>query len=151
MEHESKEDELYELLQTKRAAGELQNNEGESTVGTVDLYAKPEDRIPAGDLNAPWGEEGTSEKGEPNQAFHNSSGAYNAHKAGRQGLLDRAFAGRSKADAADQALIAANFDHGKSGDFTAHSVHLQGKSLEKISHPRTPTLMDRVRRLAGRI
>jgi hypothetical protein len=143
------EDELYELLQSKSAAGELETNEDASTVGSTDLYDGPADREGGGKIESPWGEAGQTEGSTPNQAFHNSNGAYDEHKRVRQGVLDRAFSGRSKADAADQALIAANFDHGKSGDFTAHSVHLQAKSVEKISHPRTPTLMERVRKITG--
>jgi hypothetical protein len=145
------EDELYELLQSKRASGEVQNNEGASTVGTTSLYDDPEDRVEGGEQHAPWGEEGPSEGKRPNQAFHNSSGVYDEHKKVRQGVLDNAFAGRKNTDAADQALISSNFAHGKSGDFTAHSVHLQSKSVEKVSHPRTPTLMERVAKIAGRI
>lgn len=145
------EDELYELLQTKKAAGEVDNNEDASTVGAIDLYEEPADRATAGKIESPWGEEGHTEGGRPNQAFHNSNGVYDEHKKVRQGVLDRAFSDRGKADAADQALIAANFEHGKSGDFTAHSVHLQGKSVEKISHPRTPTLMELARRVLGQV
>lgn len=145
------EDELYELLQTKRASGEIQNNEDASTVGTVNLYDDPEDRAEAGKIDAPWGEKGPTEGKRPNQAFHNSDGVYDEHKKVRQGVVDHIFFDRKKADEADQALISANFEHGKSGDFNAHSIHLQGKSVEKISHPRTPTLMARVVKIAGRI
>ncbi len=144
------EDELYELLQTKRASGEVPNNEGASTVGTANLYDDPDDRV-EGEMDAPWGEKGPTEQGRPNQAFHNTSGVYDEHKKVRQGVVDKIFFDRKKTDAADQALISANFEHGKSGDFSAHSIHLQGKSVEKISHPRTPTLMEQVAKKTGRI
>jgi hypothetical protein len=75
---------------------------------------------------------------------------WNEHKKVRQGVLDKAFSGRAKADSADQKLISQNFAHGKSGDFTTHSVHLQGKSVEKVSHPRRVSLMEQVQKLAGR-
>lgn len=143
------EEELYELLQTKKAEGEIPNNEDQSTVGTVNLYDDPEDREEPRQNHSPWGEEGPREGSRPNQAFHNSDGAFEEHKKVRQGVVDNIFHDRSKADSADQALIAENFEHGKSGDFTTHSIHLQGKSVEKISHPRTPTLMERVRRVTG--
>lgn len=145
------EDELYELLQSKRASGEVADNESKSTVGTTGLYDDPEDRAEGGEQHAPWGEEGPSEGSRPNQAFHNSTGVYDEHKKNRQGVVDNAFSGRKNTDKADQALISANFDHGRKGDFTAHSIHLQSKSVEKISHPHTPTLMERVLKVAGRI
>ena len=143
------EDDLYELLQSKQAE-ELDNNEDDSTVGTTHLYDEPEDREDGGQTNSPWGEAGPMQDGHP-QADHQSTGAWEGHKETRQGVLDNVLDGRSKADKADQALIAANFAHGSSGDFSSHSVHLQGKSVEKISHPRTPTLMDRVLKVAGRL
>ena len=145
------EDDLYELLQSKKASGEVKDNESASTVGTTSLYDDPEDRAEGGKPESPWGEEGPSEGSRPNQAFHNSDGVYDEHKKGRQGVVDNAFSGRKNTDSADQALIAANFDHGKKGDFTAHSIHLQSKSVEKVSHPRTQTLMERVTKIAGRI
>lgn len=147
----SHEDELYELLQTKRASGEVENNEDDSTAQTADLYEDPEGRIEGAQSDSQWGEEGPKEGKRPNQAYHHSEGAWDEHKKDRQGVLDNIFHDRSKADSADQALIAANFEHGKGGQFSAHSVHLQGASVEKVSHPRTPTLMDQVRRVAGRI
>ena len=143
------EDDLYELLQSKQAE-ELDNNEDDSTVGTTHLYDEPEDREDGGQTNSPWGERGPTLDGHP-QADHQSTGAWEEHKTVRQGVLDNVFDGRSNANKADQKLIAENFTHGKSGDFTTHSVHLQGKSVEKISHPRTPTLQDRVLKVAGRL
>lgn len=145
------EEELFGLLQTKKAEGELVTNENESTVGTVQLHEDPEGRAPSGETESPWGEPGPTEGGRPNQAFHNSSGAWEEHKKGRQGLVDHAFADRRKADAAAQALVKANFEHGRKGEFNAHSLHLQGISKEKISHPRTSTLMEQVKKAIGKI
>lgn len=146
------EDELHELLKQSadRAGTAMENDEDKSTVGTTNLYDDPEDRGKAETVDAPWGEAGTTLKGHP-QADHQSDGVWEEHKKVRQGVLDRAFSGRSKADAADQALISQNFTHGAAGDFSAHSVHLQGKSIEKVSHPRRMSLMENVRKLTGRI
>jgi hypothetical protein len=127
------EDSLFELLQSKRAEA-VDTNEDDSTVGTTHLYEdEPEQPKPLQEVN------------------HQSTGVWEGHKKTRQGVLDTVFDGRSKADSADQKLIAQNFAHGKSGDFTSHSVHLQGKSEEKVSHPRTPTLMAQVLKVAGRL
>ena len=143
------EDDLYELLQSKKAE-EVANNEDISTVGTTHLYDAPEDRVDGGQSNSPWGEAGPTLNGHP-QADHQSDGAWEEHKTVRQGVLDNILDGRSKANEADQKLIAENFEHGASGDFTTHSVHLQGKSVEKVAHPRTPTLMSQVLKVAGRL
>lgn len=136
------EDELYELLQAKQAEG-VADNEDDSTVGTTHLYDEPEDREGGKQTNSPWGEAGPTQDGHP-QADVYSDGAWKGNKETRQELLDNVLSGRAKADSADQKLIAQNFSHGKSGDFTTHSVHLQGKSVEKVSHPRTPTLREQV-------
>lgn len=141
------ENELFELLQTKRADTSLETNEDGSTANTMRLYDDP----PGRDEVNSWGEEGPKEGDRPNQAFHNSSGVWDESKKDRQGVVNLVFEGVPNTNKADQALISENFEHGKSGDFSAHSLHLQGKSVEKISHPRTPTLQERVIRIAGRI
>lgn len=146
------EDQLYELLNTpKKASGELPNNEDVSTAATMNMYDDPEDRPDPGESHSLWGDEGPSEGKRPNQAFHNSTGVYDEAVKDRQGVVKNVFHDPGKASKADQALIAENFAHGSSGDFTTHSIQLQPKSVEKISHPRTPTLMDQVRKIAGRV
>lgn len=147
MSHEA---ELYDLLQGIKQAEEVDDNEDDSTVGTTHLYPEPEDREDSHQSNSPWGEAGTTRNGQP-QPDHQSDGAWKEHQTVRQGVLDNVFSGRAKANKADQALIAQNFKRGKSGDFTTHSVHLQGKSVEKISHVRTPTLMEQVRKTIGMV
>lgn len=142
------EDDLFELLQPKLAE-EVPNNEDDSTVGTIGLYDEPEDREPSGQTNSSWGERGPTQDGQP-QADVYTDGAWEGAKETRQGVVDNALSNRAKADKADQKLIGQNFRHGKSGDFTTHSMHLQGKSVEKISHA-TPTLMERVVKVAGRL
>lgn len=81
---------------------------------------------------------------------HQSNGAYEESIDDRQGVLDRIFAGRDKANKTDQELMRENFEHVAKGDFTTHSVHLQPKSVEKISHQRPATLLQRIHKHVGR-
>jgi len=140
---------LFDLLQTTKKAEEMENNEDTSTVGSTGLYDEPKDRVNAGGtVDAPWGEAGPTRDGHP-QPDHHSDGAWEENKTVRNQLLDKAFDSKRLTDVADQKLIAENFEHGKSGDYSSHSVHLQGASVEKISHPRTATLMEQVRKATG--
>jgi len=141
------EEALYNLLKT---AGEPETDEDESTVGTTHVYDEPEDRGEAGSVDAPWGERGTTQDGHP-QADHQSDGAWAEHKDVRSGVTKRVLDSRPKADAVEQKLMAKNFKHVAKGDFTTHSVHLQPKSVEKVSHPRAVSLMEQIRRTTGRI
>jgi hypothetical protein len=129
------EDEFYELLKT---AGKPDTDEDMSTVGTTHVYDEPEDRGEAGTIDAPWGEKGTKD------LAHNSNGVFDESVKVRQGVINNSFDGKAQADKADQKLMAANFKHVAKGDFTTHSVHLQPKSVEKISHPRAISLRDQL-------
>ena len=141
------EEELYDLL--KSAGTSTGDNEDKSTVGVTHLYDDPEDRPPPGESHSKWGDRGPTLDGHP-QADHASNGAWAEHKKERQGVLNNLFNSRPSAAAADQKLISENFARGASGDFNSHSVQLQGKSVEKISHPRAATLQQQVRRLLDR-
>jgi len=141
------EEELYDLL--KSAGTSTGDNEDSSVAGVNRLYDDPEDRPPAGRSHSNWGDPGPTLNGHP-QADHSSDGAWAEHKKDRQGVLNKLFTKRQEAAASDQKLISENFARGASGDFTSHSVQLQGKSIEKISYPRGSTLQQQVRRLIGR-
>ena len=71
------------------------------------------------------------------------------HDKVRGGVLGKTLDSKPSADRADQALVSQNFSHGASGDFTTHSTHLRSKSVEKVSHPRSFTLGERVRKTTG--
>lgn len=116
-------------------------DESRSTVGTTALYDNPEDRS-SGDIDAPWGEPG------PDDPSHNSSGVWNKHVETKHELLGKAFSGTKPAFAADQQLISANFAHGASGNFESHAPSLHAKSKTKAT--KEPTLMEKVRTVAGR-
>jgi hypothetical protein len=144
------EDELFELLKLSAPETQLENDIDKTTVGVNHLYEEPEGRS-SGDTNAPWGEKGpTDTRGNPDGQQHSSS-ADAGHKEVRQGLIDTLFANKKAIDQAEQAFMSQNFQHVAGGSFSAHSVHLQSKSLEKISHPRSQSLMERVLKTTGRI
>lgn len=116
-------------------------DETRPTVGTTSLYDNPEDRS-SGDIDAPWGEKG------PDDPAHHGSGAWNKHVETKHELLDKAFSGTQTAAKAEQQLISDNFAHGASGDFESHAPLLHAKSKTKAT--KEPTLMEKVRAVAGR-
>ena len=59
--------------------------------------------------------------------------------------INRAFAKRREAASSDQSLMAKNFDHVASGQFTTHSPQLKPKS--KVASYKPQTLSSQVRRL----
>ena len=137
-----REDQEKEGSDTTPASTADPTNVAKSTVGTTSLYDNPEDRGESGTLDAPWGEKGTKD---PN---HNGSGAWNKHVETKHELLDKAFSGTKPAAKAEQQLISANFAHGASGDFESHAPSLHAKSKTKAT--KEPTLMEKVRAVAGR-
>lgn len=144
------EDELFELLKLSAPETQIENDLDKTTVGVTHMYEEPEGRS-SGETGSPWGERGpTDTQGNPD-AHQHSSGAEDGHKETRQELLGTLFANKKGMDQETQALMSQNFQHVASGSFSAHSVHLQGKSLEKTSHPRAQSLMERVLKAAGRI
>lgn len=131
----SHEDELFELLKhggdTTPQTSVDPNDESESTEGVTQLYPDPPDH-----------------ETPPPEPVQFTSAAVEGSKMTRGGVVDRSL-DHKPADKADQALIAQNFSHGKSGDFETHSLHLKDKSVEKVSHPRSETLSQMVRRVVG--
>lgn len=127
----------------------VETNETDSTVGVTHQYDKPEDRV-TGESTALQGEEPVTDTPTRTDAVHHSSAVWDESKKVRAGVLLRALDGKATAAKADQAIMSENFKHVASGDFEAHSCLLQGKSKLKVSHARTPTLMERVREVTGR-
>lgn len=131
------ENELYELLKSS-ASTKTPDNEDESNPGMENTYVHIPDSL---DLMA------DANTAEPHV---HTTGAHEANKDVRFGVLGRSFAGKTKADAEHMKCISKNFAHGASGDYTTHSTHLQSKPVEKVAHLLTATLMERVKSVAGR-
>lgn len=129
----------------------LDDNEADTTVRTVDMYDPPE------------GRDGTSnyaKSGEPpnmldegrHDPFHNHDATYDSSVEVRQGVLERLFDSTPAARKADQELLSQNFEHARTGDFTAHSALLQSKTKEGSALPhvaRRLTLSERVKKVLG--
>lgn len=142
------EDDLYELLGKEANETTLEDNEDDSTVGTLSVYEDPKERE-SGTIDAHWGDTDISEGKKLPSAQHHSTAVDKLHADTREGVLDRSFSGKAQADQVHQALINENFAHAASGDYSTHSTHLKKKSVEKVSHVRTPTLLERVKGLTG--
>ncbi len=143
------EEELYELLKQAEDDTKLQleSNQEQSTVGTQQIYKDPKGRE-KGTLDAPWGEKSVQKDGK-NEPFHNSSGIWEGHQDTRYGVLQKAFSGFDQAADAAKGLISQNFN---TKDYVARTALLAPKQEQqvKVSHPREPTLLERVKGLTGR-
>lgn len=106
-----------------------ENNEDKSTVDYGDLYETPAglERPPAVTKTSP---------------FPHTPANYTMAQRERRDVAGRAYATTPAAEQADQAMLSANFDHVRSGDFTTRSVLLQSKTKEASA-----TLADQVRSL----
>lgn len=104
----------------KEAAGGVkpEDNEDTSTVQYTDLYDTP-----SGAKLPPPPDKTTA-------PFPQNTENYTLAQKERRDVAGRAYATTPAAEQADQALLSANFDHARRGDFTAHSVLLQGKTKE---------------------
>lgn len=130
-------DELYEMLR-KIGNSSPGTSTGDDESAPVE---KPEDLYtdPPGIETVP-----------PDAPQQHTQEVQNVHDDGRGKMVDRIMDSKPLSDSADQKLISQNFAHGASGNFTTHSLHLREKSVEKISHPRSETLAERVNKVAGR-
>lgn len=75
-------------------------------------------------------------------AFHSSDRVFQESVQTRRGILDREFDQFGPQGTNDRALMAANFEHVRSGQFEAHSALLQPKA-------KTASLSERVKKLIG--
>lgn len=107
-----------------------EDNEDTSTVQYGDLYDTP---ITAKMPPPP---------DKPNAPFPQNTENYTLAQKERRDVAGRAYATTPAAERADQALLSANFDRARRGDFTAHSVLLQSKTKEA-----SVTLSEQTRRL----
>ena len=87
------------------------------------------------------GEETAGELNPPND------GTFDDTKKDRKGALDTAFSKMPAAEQQAASAVSQLFDHGRSGQFTAHSAELIGKAKLASSEP---SLADRVHSLTGR-
>ena len=135
--------ELQDWLMKEAEGGIVpETNESTPRKGATDLYDDPPGRKDVSNGDGHWGE------GSQAEPFHHNDATYEATKKDRHDVTSRAFNTLKANEKADQATIAALFDHGRSGQFTTHSVPLLSKTKEG-SAP-SESLSDRVRRLTGR-
>ena len=139
------EDELYELL-SKEGAGEIENNEDQTTSGENNTYSDAPDKTSVGDPK--W-----SDTGPPATEPATNTLSKQLHRDTREGVLNRSFSGFGQASRAAQSDIKANFDLDGSGGlatpgYEAHSAMLERRV--KVAHPRSETLREQVERVAGR-
>lgn len=127
----------------KEAEGGVKPDRNETTPKkpSVDLYADPPDRKDGQNEDARWGEETAGELN------HHNDGTFDETKKDRKGALDKAFSKMPAAEQQAASAVSQLFDHGRSGQFTAHSAELIGKAKLASSEP---SLADRVHSLTGR-
>ena len=128
----------------KEAAGEIPNNENDSTVNYSDLYDSPEDRKDTSNVDGRWGEGGKTEQGRQ-APFHQNDATYAASQKERHEVAGRAYSTLPAASANARAVLSANLEHARSGDFTAHSLGLQSATKEGSA-----SLSERVRDIIDR-
>lgn len=134
--------ELEDWLQKEAEGGiKPERNDATPRKPAVDLYADPPGRLDGQNEDSRWGEE---TQGDLN---HHNDGTYAETKKDRLGALDKAFSKMPAAEAQAGSTVSQLFDHGRSGQFSAHSAELLNKA--KLASPE-PTLSDRVRNLTGR-
>ncbi len=134
--------ELQEWLMKEAEGGVTpEANEATPRKGATDLYDDPPGRKDVSNIDGRWGE------GSKAEAFHQNDATYEASKKDRHDVTSRAFATLKANEKTDQATVSELFEHGRSGQFTTHSVPLLTKTKEGSA---PETLSDRVRRLTGR-
>jgi len=134
-------EDLKFALQRMKFAESMKDNENDTLVGTMNVYPNPEGRD-AGTIDAPWGED-------PGNPRPHGTGVETESKEDREKLIDRVFNGTAQYSAADKALIAQHFNHGKDGQHESHSPLLTRKTAAKHV-PSAPTLTEQVRTVMGR-
>lgn len=79
------------------------------------------------------------------EPFHNNDEVFEESVDVRRGVLKREFETMEEAQKNDMALMAANFEHVSSGNFSSHSALLQPKT--KTGSARELTLSERMRKI----
>jgi len=131
------------LSKEAMGGGEVpETNESTSTVAYSDLYDDPKGRKDVSNVDGHWGKktQSTEQRVDP---LHNNRGTFSASQEERHIVTQRALDSLPSAAANAQAMLAANFDHAKSGDYIAHSLLQQGKAKAASAG----TLSERVRHI----
>jgi hypothetical protein len=130
------------LAKEAAGGGEVpESNESTSTASYSDLYDDPKGRKDVTNVDGRWGKKPQQTTGA--DPFHQNQGTYVASQEERHTVTGRALDSLPAAESNAQAVLSANFDHAKSGDFTAHSLLLQSKTKEGAAG----SLSERVRRV----
>jgi hypothetical protein len=133
---------LEQWLAKEAAEGGVQpeSNEAAGTAAYSDLYTDPPARKDVSNVDGHWGKK---ETGKPIDPGHNNRGTFTASQMERHAVAEHALNSMPSAEANAQAVLSANFDNARSGNFTAHSLLLQGKTKEGSA----PSMSERVRRI----
>lgn len=121
------------------AAPKLEDNEDESTAAYGDLYEKPKDRKDGTNIDSRWGE-GLGQE----SPVHNNAATFHDANQERRDVTSRALSTFPAASAADRALLSANFEHVKSGDFTSHSVLLHDQTKQASLSERVKNVLAKI-------
>lgn len=135
---------LRKEAEEARGRGKLENNE-DGQLEASELFDDPDGRRDGANIDGRWGEQPHMANGRQ-EPFHQNNATYSESKRDRQSLVERAFGRFNEAQRSEQALLSANFDHARAGDFTAHSVLLQSKTKEGSAK----SLSERVRGVLDR-
>jgi len=141
--------ELETWLAKEAEGGGVQpeTNENAGTAAYSDLYTDPPGRRDVTNVDGHWGKKEQVVGGKGLDPAHNNTGTYMASQAERHSVVGRALASVPSAETNAQAVLSANFDHARTGDFTAHSLLLQSKTKEGAARP---SMSERVRSIINR-
>lgn len=137
------ESDLAQWLNKEATGGDVPDtNESTSTAAYSDLYDDPKGRKDVSNTDGHWGKktQTTEHQVDP---LHQNRGTFAASQEERHAVTQRALDSLPAAEANAGAVLSANFDHAKSGDFTAHSLVLQKQTKTASSG----TLSERVRHI----
>lgn len=110
----------------KEAAGEVQTNEADTTAQYTELYDSPKVDTPGSPAD--------------DGMFHGNTTRLADED--RRGFLQRVLNSATSSVQNSKAIMSANFDNVREGNFSAHAVGLQGAGKQS-----TPSLKDQVRKL----
>lgn len=133
----------------KEAEGgtQTETNENAGTAAYSDLYTDPPGRKDVTNVDGHWGKKEQITGGKGLDPSHHNAGTYNASQSERHNVAERALVSVPSAESNAQAILSANFDHARTGDFTAHSLLLQSKTKEGSA---SPSVSERVRSIINR-
>lgn len=120
-----------------------ENNESVGTSAYDDLYNDPPGRKDVSNVDGNWGKREPTHNGNHIDPQHNNQGTYTAAQQERHAVTGRALDSLPLAERNARELLAKNLEHAASGNFTTHSVTVQGSSKES-------SVSERVRKLLSR-